>query len=332
MDLLADRKSRGPHHVKHLLLTGSIALACAISCPAIDWTLAESSGTDAWPANSELVGARASTITGLGDIQGVSILNGRWFLYGDVLVASSHIGLIHEYSCRLKSTGREIWLRAGGQPVLHHPTGLTQSARWGTFVGDTVNRKAVIYRLDWKQALHDGNLDHAVLDVIDDDAAITGCRPEFVTLWGNEYLATADYGDATTEVRLYDPAALLTSRRSGASGVVAYRFSCGPFNQNLSWNADRGELTCIQNVVAGRGWRLEVWNLARAVVSDDASVAAARVRTETFPQTDELEGFRPLAKGWGLFATSSATQNVTIAKIEPSTLSQSRTDKRGASY
>ena len=88
--------------------------------------------------------------------------------------------------------------------------------------------------------------------------AVNGCRPEFVTVGGTDYLATADYGDARPEIRLYDPEVMLKAKRTSAPGVVVYRVLCGPYNQNLSWDAAQQQLTCVQNVVAGRGWRLDV--------------------------------------------------------------------------
>jgi hypothetical protein len=51
--------------------------------------------------------------------------------------------------------------------------------------------------------------------VIQDDAAVNGCRPEFVQLKGKVYLATVDYGDVRPEVRLYDPEKLLAARLTG---------------------------------------------------------------------------------------------------------------------
>src|SRR5262249_26874851 len=155
--------------------------------------------------------------------------------------------------------------RRDGRPLLVHPTGLTRHDRYGTFLGDTVQQKGVIYRLDWERMWQDGNLDRAVLAEVEDDAAVNGCRPEVVRLRGKAYLATADYGAVRPEVRLYDPEKLLAAKRSSAPGVVAHRFLCGPFNQNLHWDAERGQLTCIQNVIAGRGWRLDVLDLEKAV-------------------------------------------------------------------
>ena len=255
-------------------------------------------------------------MAGLGAMQGVSFHEEKIYLYGDVWNATPRVGVIREYTDDYRPTNRLIWLSKNGQPLLRHPTGLTWSTQWGTYLGDTVQQKAVIYHLDWERALADGNLDHAVVDIIDDDAAVNGCRPEFVAFQGREFLATADYGDVRPEVRLYDPAKLLAAKRSSAPGVVAYRFLCGPFNQNLHWEADRGELTCVQNIIAGRGWRLDVVNLARALADGRAWGAGVRVRTNTFLPCDELEGYRPLTNGFGLFVTSSREGNLTVGKVK----------------
>ncbi len=105
----------------------------------------------------------------------------------------------------------------------------------------------MIYRLDWARAWKDGDLDEAVLDIVEDDAAINGCRPEFVALGGRSLLATADYGDVRPEIRLYDPAALLAAGRSSAPGVVVSRVLCGPFNQSpgVATTFSRGPSTSI---------------------------------------------------------------------------------------
>src|SRR6516225_4193359 len=193
---------------------------------------AQAPAKTAWKANAELRNIQRRTMEGLGAMQGVSFLDGKVYLYGDVWDAKPRVGVIREYSLDYKPTGRVVWLRRAGKPVLLHPTGLTRHKRWGTFLGDTVNKKAVIYRLDWKRAWEDGHLDHAVLDIIEDDAAVNGCRPEFVTLEGKPYLATADYGDVRPEVRLYDPGKMLANKRTSTPGVVAHRVLAGPFNQN----------------------------------------------------------------------------------------------------
>src|SRR5262249_990066 len=157
-----------------------------------------------WTATADLDKAQKLTMEGLGAMQGVSIRDGKVYLYGDVWDAKPRVGVIREYTKDYQPTGRVVWLRQGEKPLLRHPTGRTWHPRWGTWRGGTGSRKAVIYRFDWKQAWEDGNLGRAVLDVIDDDAAVNGCRPEFVTVGGSDYLATADYGDVRPELRLYD--------------------------------------------------------------------------------------------------------------------------------
>ena len=97
-------------------------------------------------------------------------------------------------------------------PAFFAITGDTLSAAIGagigTFLGDTIKTadparsRAVIYRLDWEKAWKDGNLDAAIVSTIDDDAAVNGCRPEFVEINGRTFLATADYGDIRPEIRL----------------------------------------------------------------------------------------------------------------------------------
>ena len=285
------------------LLCGS-----AIAQPPADGT---------WTINAELTNVRSLTMDGLGAMQGASFHEGKLYLYGDVYDAQPRVGVIREYTTDYQATGRVIWLRKNDQPLLHHPTGLTWSTRLGTFLGDTVEQKGVIYHFDWAQALADGNLDRAVLDIIDDDAAVNGCRPEFVTIGDKELLATADYGDIKPEVRLYDPGRLIEAKRSSAPGVIAGRFLCGPFNQNLHWDEARGQLTCIQNVIAGRGWQLDVLDLSRALADGRAWGPGVRVKKWTFPPHDELEGYRPLADEQGLFVTSSRKDNLTVGKMEP---------------
>jgi hypothetical protein len=269
-----------------------------------------------WTANADLVKVTTRTMPGLGAMQGVSFHENKVYLFGEVWDARPRVGVLREYTKDYEPTGRVVWLRQNGKPLLRHPTGLTWHERWGTFLGDTVNRKAIIYRFDWAKAWQDGNLNHAVLDVIDDDAAVNGCRPEFVTVGTQDYLATSDYGDVRPEVRLYDVEKLLKAKRSSAPGVVAHRILCGPFNQSLHWDSAHGQLTCVQNVIAGRGWRLEVFDLARAVADGRANGPGVRVRVQTFQPHDELEGYRPLPDGRGLFVTSSGKNNLVVGEMK----------------
>jgi hypothetical protein len=293
-----------------------VLAAALLVLPAPRELLAEPPPDGKWQANALLEKATTLTVEGLGAMQGVSFLDGKVYLYGDVWDAKPRVGVIREYSLDYKPTGRVVWLRRAGKPVLLHPTGLTRHKRWGTFLGDTVNKKAVIYRLDWKRAWEDGHLDRSVLDVIQDDAAVNGCRPEFVEFKAKPLLATADYGDVRPEVRLYDPEKMLANTRTSAPGVVVHRFLGGPYNQNLHWDADKNQLTCVQNVIAGRGWRLDVLDLAKAVTDGRAHGPGVRVRTLTFPPHDELEGYRPLNGNRGLFVTSGRKNNLVLGEIK----------------
>jgi len=269
-----------------------------------------------WVADAALDVERSITDLGLGAVQGVVVRDGMVYAYGDVFGANPRVGVIREYTKTFEPTGRVVWLRKRGKPLIVHPTGLTWHGRWGTFLGDTIKTadptrsRAVIYRLDWERAWKDGNLDEAVLAVIEDDAAINGCRPEFVTVGGRVLLASADYGDVHPEIRLYDPESLLAAGRSSAPGVVAHRVLCGSFNQNLHWDTESGNLTCVQNVVAGRGWRLDVLDLTRAVSDGRAEGPGVRVRRLTFPAHDELEGYWPLDGRRGMFAVARRRDNL----------------------
>ncbi len=270
-----------------------------------------------WQANANLKEAQVHSVTNLGAIQGVTRHDDKFYLYGDVYSANPRVGIIREYDGNLQPTGVVITLTKNGQPLSTHPTGLTWHPRWGTFLGNTVNQKATILHIDWDRALADGNLDHALLDKFTDDAAINGCRPEFVEVDRKVYLATADYGEVRPTIRLLDPAKLFQYRRTSAPGVVVHRILAGPFNQTLAWDGDSGQLTCIQNVVAGRGWQLDVLDLRRAVEDGRASGPGVRVRKLTFFPHSELEGYCPLDKDRGLFVTAYPKANLVLGRIQP---------------
>lgn len=253
----------------------------------------------------------------LGAAQGASVLDRKVYAYGDAWLPPPRVGVIKEYGLDLAPTGRMIKLAKDGRPLILHPTGLTRDERFGTFLGDTVNQKATIYRLDWERAWADGNLDRAILDAIPDDAAVNGCRPIFVALEGRALLATADYGAVRPEIRLLDPEKLLQAKRTSAPGVVVHRILCGPYNQNLAWDGASGRLTCVQNVIEGRGWRLDTLDLARAVADGRADGPGARIAAQTFPGESELEGYCTLPDGSSLFVAATLGDNLVLGRIKP---------------
>jgi hypothetical protein len=136
-------------------------------------------------------------------------------------------------------------------------------------------------------------------------------------------LATADHGDARPELRLYDPDKMLASIRTSAPGVVAHRVLAGPYTQNLHWDAAMGQLIFVQNAILGRGWRLDVLNLDKAVADGRASGPGVRALTLTFMPHDELEGYRPLDAERSLFANSSRKNNLVLGEVKSMTRSES---------
>ena len=271
-------------HVRMFFCRRTILIACLAASLTITPGIRSQPAPDGtWTANADLDNVAARTMPGLGAMQGVTFRDGKVYLFGDVWDARPRVGVIREYTTDYEPTGRVIWLRRDDKPLLRHPTGLTHHPRFGTFLGDTVNRKAIIYRFDWEKALADGDLRRAVLDIIDDDAAVNGCRPEFVTIGGHDYLTTADYGDARPEVRLYEPELLLRAKRSSAPGVVAHRILCGPFNQSLHWDASTGQLTCPKRHCGPRlapgGVRPRQSNRGRPLVRAGGARAATDLQT-----------------------------------------------------
>lgn len=304
--------------IRVILVIASVCFACVLCFVCSGTTNAGGPPPDGeWKANATLKNPTILTRKGLGAAQGVSVYKGKIYIYGDRYDVNPRVGVIREYDMKLKPTGKVITLSKNGKPLLLHPTGLTWDAKWSCFLGDTVNQKAKIYQLDWDQALKDGNLDKAVRAVILDDAAVNGCRPLFVKVGKKTLLATADYGDKTPHIRLYDPAKLLKAKRSSAEGVLVHKITCGPFNQNLAWDAKKGHIICVQNVIAGRGWQLDVIHLKQAIQAGKVSARGVRVRKITLPPHTELEGWRDLGGGETIFVTAHPTNNVVVGKIIP---------------
>jgi hypothetical protein len=250
----------------------------------------------------------------LGACQGASEHDGFVYLYGD-----ANPGVIRQYTVtggdvpRLEYTGLEISLTRNGENIINHPTGLTWNPQFGTYLGNTVTatKKGTIYHLDWPKMLIEKNLDHAVLNTVDDDLAVQGCRPEFVRRGDNWYLATADYGSVKNAVRIYDPARLAVVSRTSEPGVLIEQHPCLPFVQQLHWVDARQELLVIQNQIVGRRWRLvpvtDLWHtpdLRTIKPYDD------------LPGLDELEGFSMIDPQHCVLVTSSRNNNCTMAKIE----------------
>lgn len=269
--------------------------------------------TPAPPAAAERPRLRllgCQTLQGLGSTQGVDYRDGRVYVFGD-----AETGVIREFEpcgCetapRLETTGRCIRLTCGGENLLPHPTGLTHHPQFGTFLGDTVRQRGVIWRIDWDRALRDGCLDRAIVNRCEDDEAVNGCRPEFVHVGGRTLVASSDYGPAGNEVRLYDPTTLGRVSRTSEGCVVA-RFPCGPWVQGLHWIDKTSTLVLVQNQVAGLRYRLTFVRLGESL---DGRVTAT---VDLANPDDELEGFTLLDGGRALLVSSSRQDNAWFANF-----------------
>jgi hypothetical protein len=259
----------------------------------------------------------AYTVDSLGACQGVSYQQGKIFLYGD-----REVGVIREYAIdhdSLVYLRKEIKLTIDGKDVIGHPTGLAVHGEDPVFIGNSIRLnpegtswKALIYCVDWKGLQKTGTLDGNLLNTIEDDTCIQGCRPEYVQYKNKWYVATADYGEKTNEVRLYDPAVLKTARKTSAKGVLYKKFSCTPWVQNLCWIPDKNLLLLVQNQIEGKKWRFTYVDLAKSIGSGKSEV----VKVIDTDRPDELEGYAfsgSLNKG--IAVSSSRKKNVTMMDV-----------------
>jgi len=245
------------------------------------------------------------TVSGVGAAQGAEWRDGHLYIVGDATT-----GVIREYAVAADTvvtpTGRALALTVGGRDSLAHPTGLTFHPRYGTFLGNTVAKRGSIYHVDWAALLRSGTLDGAILNAVEDDAAVQGSRPEFVRAGDDWFVATSDYGPSGNHVRLYDPAKLASVRRTSEPGVVVGQFRCGPWVQSLHWLDDRGLLVLVQNQIEGRRWRLTFVDLAASLRTGEA----VAVQTVDLAPDDELEGFHMISRNSGFLVSSSRTDNL----------------------
>ncbi|HEY0611597.1 MAG TPA: hypothetical protein VGD35_18125, partial [Chitinophaga sp.] len=206
-----------------------------------------------------------------------------------------------------------------GKDLINHPTGIAYNGSGPTFIGSSIRLnaegtawKAVIYCINWEGLLKTHTLDGNIKQTIEDDACIQGTRPEYVKYKGKWYVATADYGNKSNEVRLYNPDRLKEVTHTKEDGVLFKKFSCGPWVQNLHWIPGKNILVLVQNQVEGRRWRLSYLDLEKSVASGQASV----IKTIDLDKQDELEGFSFLnTRETGIAVTSSRSNNVHFINV-----------------
>ena len=245
------------------------------------------------------------SIEGVGAGQGVEWRDGLFYFYGD-----RGIGVMREYRVAdgkaLEYTGNEFEFTVNGEDTASHPTGLTWHKSHGTYLGDTVSGIGTIHKIDWEKLATAKNLDEAILNTTVDDLAVNGTRPEFVTVKGRSMIATADYGEVDNAIRLYDPEALSTSKKTSDPGVLIKSIPCTPWVQTIHWMEEKGLLVLIQNQIEGLLWRLTLVDLEASYDKGEAVI----VQVLDFEPKDELEGFHFVSPELGIFVSSSRRNNV----------------------
>ncbi|MFN3168943.1 MAG: hypothetical protein ACE37H_17985 [Phycisphaeraceae bacterium] len=268
------------------------------------------------------------TVPGVGACQGIAMIDGSLWIYGDkdgrgVIKRLTYDGIrpslpytpqitdtgeVYELTLyRDFSTRNQPGVRLDPDPI-PHPTGLTHHPDYGTFIGNTVNQKGTIYHLIWEGFTESGNLDSWVRNKTIDDLATNGTRPEFVRFNGRWLIATADYGDEGNQLRLYDPQLLAKAQRTSEPGVLVAAFDCGPFVQSMHWIDEQDTLVLVQNQTAGLGYRLTLLTFGGGA----APPTVERVIDLGQP-TDELEGF-VVVGDWAVLTSASREDNVTIIR------------------
>jgi hypothetical protein len=262
---------------------------------------------------------REQTIDSLGACQGLSIQNNKLYLYGD-----REVGMIREYKLQgdsLVYQRNEIRLTIQDTDVINHPTGIAYHKNMPVFIGNSIRLnkegslwRAVIYYVDWEGLNKSKTLDGNLINTINDDICIQGTRPEYVQYQNKWYVATADYGEKSNEVRLYDPYVLKNSNRTSNKKVLFKKFRCSPWVQNLYWMSNKGVLVLIQNQVEGRRWRFTYLDLAKSIATGKESVIKV---VDINDRMDELEGFSFLNNKYnqGIAVTSSKKFNSNLVSI-----------------
>jgi len=261
---------------------------------------------------------KESTVDSLGACQGISIQQGKAFLYGD-----REVGMIRQFSFdkdTLVYDHKECKLTVDGKNVINHPTGVAYRDGLPVFMGNSVKPpkgetawKALIYCINWKGLWKKRTLDGNLLKTIEDDACIQGTRPEYVKYHNKWYVATADYGNHGNEVRLYDPERLSQCSKTSEPGVLYKKFTCTPWVQNLYWMDDKGIIVLIQNQIEGRKWRFTYVDLEKSIQSGQQQVIK---EIDIDARADELEGFAfTYRRDKGIAVTSSRKNNVNYVNI-----------------
>ena len=261
--------------------------------------------------------SRAMSYDSLGACQGISLINGFYYAYGD-----RECGVIRRYRMgkdSLEYIPKEIKLTLHDSDVINHPTGIAHKKGLPTFIGNSIRLnkegtlwRAVIYNVNWDGLLTTGKLDSNLINVIEDDACIQGTRPEYVKYGNKWFVASADYGNKKNEVRLYDPIKLATATKTSEPGVLVAKFSCSPWVQNIHFIKEKNILVLIQNQIEGRRWRFTFLDFRASVKSGQEKI----LKVIDIDRDDELEGFTlKTNKNKAIAVSSSRKYNVNFLEM-----------------
>jgi hypothetical protein len=263
--------------------------------------------------------SQSFSIDSLGACQGVSYINGSLYLYGD-----REKGVIRKFSLygedSIIDLHQETGLTIKGIDIINHPTGIAYHKKLPVFIGNSIRLnpegtkwRAVIYQVDWENLIKTGSLDGNLISEIEDDACIQGTRPEYVEYNNKWYVATADYGNKSNEVRLYDPVYLKKAKKTSDSLVLYKKFNCSPWVQNLLWIPSKKILVLIQNQIEGKKWRFTFVDLPKSIETGKEEVISS---IDVADREDELEGFCLVdKKKKGVAVSSSRRKNVNLVNL-----------------
>ena len=260
---------------------------------------------------------KATSFDSLGACQGISLINGFYYAYGD-----RECGVIRKLSSNKDSLidlNKEIKLTTHDTDVINHPTGIAHKKGLPTFIGNSIRLnkegtlwRAVIYNVNWDGLLTTGKLDSNLVNIIEDDACIQGTRPEYVKYGNKWFVASADYGNKNNEVRLYDPIKLATATKTSEPGVLVAKFTCSPWVQNIHFIKEKNILVLIQNQIEGRRWRFTFLDFNGSVKAGHEKV----LKVIDVDRNDELEGFTLMSnKNKAIAVSSSRKDNVNLLQM-----------------
>lgn len=254
------------------------------------------------PAGLRLV--ESATCHDVGAAQGIEIIGEQVFVYGD---ADTGVLRVCEFAEELPLRPRAlIRLTVDGADRISHPTGIAVMGPDLAFIGNSVDGRGEIHRVNWSDAVSGRRLDDAWLGVVADDLSSGGTRPERIRYQERDAIATADYAE-DAQLRIYDAQALASAAHTSDPDVLIAAFDAPGWIQNLVWCEDLDRLLLVRNTRAGLGWRLTLADLNQAPPTlQDVPIVGAL--------DDELRGAARTPDGRWILITSAPDENTWLAE------------------